>query len=146
VRGRGACDNLFMRFRILWRSAIIPPFCCIQPVQYPVGTSGAKVFCLFFLFFFPSSLRNVHIYMTSMTFMTSTARVRARSRAPYPYIQHTCKEIIIFSKFQSVSPEELILENRKMPSEWLGVHRGRSYGASPRGSSLPGPAVVGTVQ
>ena len=29
-----------------------------------------------------------------------------------------------------------------MPSEWLGVHGGRSYGPSPRGSSLPGPAVV----
>ena len=29
-----------------------------------------------------------------------------------------------------------------MPSEWLGVHGGRSYGPSPRGKSLPGPAVV----
>jgi hypothetical protein len=29
-----------------------------------------------------------------------------------------------------------------MPSEWLGVHGGRSYGPSPRGSSLPGPAVL----
>ena len=38
----------YARFRILWRSAVIPPFCCIQPV----GTSGAKVFCLFFLFSF----------------------------------------------------------------------------------------------
>ena len=28
-----------------------------------------------------------------------------------------------------------------MPSEWLGVHGGRSYGPSPRGKSLPGPAV-----
>ena len=28
-----------------------------------------------------------------------------------------------------------------MPSEWLGVHGGRSYGPSPRGSSIPGPAV-----
>ena len=74
-----------------------------------------------------------------MTSMTSTARVRARSRAPY--IRKLFFLIFIFSKFQSVSPEELILENRKMPSEWLGVHGGRSYGPSPRGSSLPGPAV-----
>ena len=29
-----------------------------------------------------------------------------------------------------------------MPSEWLGVHGGRSYGPSPRGKSLPGPAVT----
>ena len=28
-----------------------------------------------------------------------------------------------------------------MPSEWLGVHGGRSYGPSPRGKSIPGPAV-----
>ena len=28
-----------------------------------------------------------------------------------------------------------------MPSEWLGVHGGRSYGPVSRGSSLPGPAV-----
>ena len=28
-----------------------------------------------------------------------------------------------------------------MPSEWLGVHGGRSYGPSPRGKSTPGPAV-----
>ena len=77
--------------------------------------------------------------MTSMTSMTSTARVRARSRAPY--IRKLFFLIFIFSKFQSVSPEELILENRKMPSEWLGVHGGRSYGPVPRGSSLPGPAV-----
>ena len=32
-----------------------------------------------------------------------------------------------------------------MPSEWLGVHGGRSYGPSPRGSSTPGPAVCNTV-
>ena len=32
-----------------------------------------------------------------------------------------------------------------MPSEWLGVHGGRSYGPVPRGSSLPGPAVTPTV-
>ena len=31
-----------------------------------------------------------------------------------------------------------------MPSEWLGVHGGRSYGPSPRGKSLPGPAVYHT--
>ena len=31
-----------------------------------------------------------------------------------------------------------------MPSEWLGVHGGRSYGPSPRGKSIPGPAVLGT--
>ena len=30
-----------------------------------------------------------------------------------------------------------------MPSEWLGVHGGRSYGPVSRGSSLPGPAVPG---
>ena len=29
-----------------------------------------------------------------------------------------------------------------MPSEWFGVHGGRSYGPSPRGSSEPGPAVA----
>ena len=28
-----------------------------------------------------------------------------------------------------------------MPSEWLGVHGGRSYGPVPRGKRLPGPAV-----
>jgi hypothetical protein len=76
--------------------------------------------------------------MTSMTSMTSTARVRARSRAPY--IRKLFFLIFYFSKFQSVSPKELIQENRKMPSEWLGVYGGRSYGPSLRGSSLPGPA------
>jgi hypothetical protein len=50
--------------------------------------------------------------------------------------------ILIFSKFQSDCRYVLIQENRKMPSEWLmGVLGGRSYGASPRGKSLPGPAV-----
>ena len=29
-----------------------------------------------------------------------------------------------------------------MPSEWLGVHGGRSYGPSPRGKYTPGPAVL----
>ena len=29
-----------------------------------------------------------------------------------------------------------------MPSEWLGVHGGRSYVPVPRGSSLPSPAVL----
>ena len=77
--------------------------------------------------------------MTSMTSMTSTARVRARSRAPY--IRKLFFLIFIFSKFQSDCWYGLIQENRKMPSEWLGVHGGRSYGPSPRGSSLPGPAV-----
>ena len=78
--------------------------------------------------------------MTSMTSMTSTARVRARSRAPY--IRKLFFLIFIFSKFQSDCWYGLIQENRKMPSEWLGVHGGRSYGPSPRGKSLPGPAVV----
>jgi hypothetical protein len=73
--------------------------------------------------------------------MTSNARVRARSRAPYIRKYFIIFFKFNFLKFQSVSPEELILENRKMPSEWLGVHGGRSYGASPRGSSLTGPAV-----
>jgi hypothetical protein len=77
--------------------------------------------------------------MTSMTSMTSTARVRARSRAPY--IRKLFFLIFIFSKFQSVCPKELIQENRKMPSEWLGVNGGRSYGPVPRGKRLPGPAV-----
>ena len=77
--------------------------------------------------------------MTSMTSMTSTARVRARSRAPY--IRKLFFLIFIFSKFQSDCWYGLIQENRKMPSEWLGVHGGRSYGPSPRGSSIPGPAV-----
>ena len=77
--------------------------------------------------------------MTSMTSMTSTARVRARSRAPY--IRKLFFLIFIFSKFQSDCWYGLIQENRKMPSEWLGVHGGRSYGPSPRGSSLPSPAV-----
>ena len=45
------------------------------------------------------------------------------------------------SKFQSASPEELIQENRNMPSEWLGVHGGRSYGPVSRGKSTPSPAV-----
>ena len=79
--------------------------------------------------------------MTSMTSMTSTARVRARSRAPY--IRKLFFLIFIFSKFQSDCWYGLIQENRKMPSEWLGVHGGRSYGPSPRGKSLPSPAVCG---
>ena len=79
--------------------------------------------------------------MTSMTSMTSTARVRARSRAPY--IRKLFFLIFfIFSKFQSDCWYGLIQENRKMPSEWLGVHGGRSYGPSPRGSSKPGPATI----
>ena len=77
--------------------------------------------------------------MTSMTSMTSTARVRARSRAPY--IRKLFFLILIFSKFQSDCRYGLIQENRKMPSEWLGVHGGRSYGPVPRGKRLPGPAV-----
>lgn len=33
-----------------------------------------------------------------------------------------------------------------MPSEWLGVHGGRSYGPVPRGSFTLGPAVGGYVR
>jgi hypothetical protein len=32
-----------------------------------------------------------------------------------------------------------------MPSEWLGVHGGRSYGPVPRGPSLPSLAVYCTL-
>ena len=59
-----------------------------------------------------------------------------------PIHKNFFKKLFIFSKFQSVCPKEIIQENRKMPSEWLGVHGGRSYGPSPRGSSLPSPAVL----
>ena len=65
--------------------------------------------------------------MTSMTSMTSTARVRARSRAPY--IRKLFFLIFIFSKFQSDCWYGLIQGNRKMPSEWLGVHASMGGGA-----------------
>jgi hypothetical protein len=76
-----------------------------------------------------------------MTSMTSTARVRARSRAPYIRKLLLFFLIFIFSKFLCDCWFGLIQVNRNLPSEWLAVHGGRSYGPVPRGKRLPGPAV-----
>jgi hypothetical protein len=50
VRGRGVCDNLFMR-GFAFFGAVPSSLHSVVHIQ-PIGTSGAKVFCLFFLFSF----------------------------------------------------------------------------------------------
>ena len=123
----------------------------------PLFTHTLSIFVLvIWLLDSSHNLRMIHEGRTIVTILVSAARQSSASgkRLPGPavmysvlylhnvYFYRTARTpICCRSKFQSVSPEELILENRNMPSEWLALLGGRSYGASPRGKSLPAPAV-----